>query len=509
MTNRFATYHQESGGKVLILFLLFFLAIYQFYHAGFSAFAIICILPIFIPVIYAMFTWQMAAFWALVVVNYFLQWWNKNEWLPGAVPVSMYNELIEILLLVIAIIDARQSPHFERVGNLMFLSLMVWCGFCTLEALNDTCDLGINIGNWYAGARMMAFQLLYAYLVFVLYITTPERLMTYIRLWAVLSLFTVFWTWKQVYIGMTPKEHSWLYNVASGTHIINGGTLIRYFSTHNDAASYGINAATTAIFFFVMGITTQLKRDRVFFLLTSILVIWGMFQSGTRTAIFCFAAGFMVFLVLSKSIKIMVPSAIAGMLFLGFLMFTDIGNGNQQIRRMRSAFDKKDASANVRTINQQAIRKYIKDAPWGIGLGANYKNVPANNKYNKLSTIPPDSEYVFIWVHTGIIGITVFLITTAIMFIGACYIVFAKIKNKSLMGVGAGLCGAFAGIQLGGYGNQILMQFPNCLMFYGGLAIVYILPYIEPEWVKLEEKRLAEQKERERIKIEKKLASRV
>ena len=52
------------------------------------------------------------------------------------------------------------------------------------------------------------------------------------------------------------------------------------------------------------------------------------------------------------------------------LMFTNIGNGNQQIRRMRSAFDKKDASSNVRTINQEAIRKYIADAPWGLGLAA-------------------------------------------------------------------------------------------------------------------------------------------
>ena len=190
-------------------------------------------------------------------------------------------------------------------------------------------------------------------------------------------------------------------------------------------------------------------------------------------------------------------------------MFTDIGNGNQQIRRMRSAFDKKDASSNVRAINQEAIRKYIKDAPWGIGLAANYQNVPANNKYKKLSTIPPDSEYVYIWVHTGPIGITFFLITTAVMFLGACSVVFFRIKSRSLMGVGAGFCGAFAAVQLGGYGNQVLMQFPNCLLFYGGLAIVYTLPYIEPEWVEHEKKLFAEQEERKRIKLEKKQASRV
>ena len=491
----------------MILFLLFFLAIYQFYNAGYNAFTLICILPIIIPIIYATFTWKMLTFWALFIINYFVQWWSKNHWI--AMPISMYNELLELLLLGIAIVDARESPNFDRTMNIMLVALLMWCGFCTLEVLNDTCNLGINVGNWYAGARMMAFQLLYAFLVYVLYINSPKRLIIYIRLWAVLCLFSVFWTWKQIHIGFTPAENSWLQNVGRTTHILNGGTLTRYFSTHNDAANYGINAAASAVVFLVMAITTKLKRERLFYLITGILVVWGMFQSGTRTAIFCLALGFIVFLILSKSVKIMIPSAIVGGLFMGILMFTDIGNGSQQIRRMRSAFNKNDASSNVRSINQQAIRKYIKDAPWGIGLGSNYQNVPANNKYRKLATIPPDSEYVFIWVHTGPIGLTFFLITTAMMFLGACSVVLFKIKNRSLMGVGAGLTGAFAAIQLGGYGNQVLMQFPNCLMFYGGLAIVYILPYIEPEWVKLEEKRVAEQKERDRLKLEKKLASRV
>ena len=77
------------------------------------------------------------------------------------------------------------------------------------------------------------------------------------------------------------------------------------------------------------------------------------------------------------------------------------------------------------------------------------------------------------------------------------------------MGIGAGLCGAFVAIQLGAYANQILMQFPNCLMFYGGLSIVYVLPYMEPAWIEYENKRLAKQAEKKRLKLEKKLASRV
>ena len=151
----------------------------------------------------------------------------------------------------------------------------------------------------------------------------------------------------------------------------------------------------------------------------------------------------------------------------------------------------------------------MQDAPWGIGLGMGYNNVPANNKYNRMATIAPDSEYVFIWLRTGRIGITTFIITMLIMLGGACRIVLFKLKNPTLIGIGGGLCSAFVAIQLGGYANQVLMQFPNCLIFYGGLTIVYILPYLEPEWIKYEQEILAKQEERKRLKLEKKLASRV
>ena len=505
----FRTYSQEHGGRAVLLFLLFSLAIYQFITAGFSAFAIVCCVPLVILAVYATFGWGMAAFWGLFVINYFIQCLNKNEILPGAIPMSMYNELLELLLIALAIIDPRETQPFNRLGNLMLLALIIWCGFCTLEVLNDTCNLGINIGAWYQGARLMAFQLLYIYIVFILYITTPQRLIQYLRVWAALCLFSVFWTWKQIYIGPTHSEYVWLWNAGVSTHVLNGGTLIRWFSTHNDAASYGINAAAAAAVFFIMAITTRIKSDRYFFAITGLLVTWGMFQSGTRTAIFCLIAGFLVFLVLSKSFKIIIPSFIVGAVFMFILMFTTIGNGNQQIRRMRSAFDRNDASAGVRTINQNVMKKYLQDAPWGIGIGMGYDNVPANNKYRKLSTLPPDSEYVFIWQHTGIIGITLFLITTVIMLGGACYIVFFRIKNRTLMGIGAGLCGHFVAMQLGGYGNQILMQFPNALITYGGLAIVYILPYIQSSWIELEDKRFAVQEEKRRLKLEKRKKSRV
>lgn len=482
-----------------LLFLLFLLALYQLVTAGLPAFAIVCLTPALALIVLSSFRYRMLVFWVLMGINFLVQW--KDFPITG-LPTSLYNEVLEIVLLAMAIIDVKES-HFERLANVMLLALVCWCLFCILEVLNDTCNLGLQIAAWYSGARMMAFQMLYAFLVFTLYITKPKLLTRYLWVWAALSLFAVFWVWKQKYMGLTTMENAFLQGRGRLTHLLQAGTLIRYWSTYSDAANFGIGIASTAVAFFIFGITARVKTHKYFYLFTSAACLWAMFPSGTRTATFCFFAGIAFYIFLSKSFKIAIPVTILFSAAIFLLAFTNIGNSNQQIRRMRSAFDKSDASANTRSINQAVMKKYLADAPFGLGIGLNYENVPANNKFRKLATIPPDSEYVFIWIHTGRVGITLFLITTFIMLFGACWIVFFKIKSPSLRGIGAGLCCAFVAIQLGGYGNQVLMQFPNCLLFYGGLTLVYILPRIENEWNEYESGLLAKEAEKKKLKNKK------
>lgn len=505
MTNAFITYSRNNGGRVLLLFLLFLLSLYSLVTSGIQGMAMVAAIPFVILYVYIAFSYKMFTFWVLFLINYFVMFLAKENMMP--LPASLPNELLELVLIAIAIIDLRES-HFDNLANLMLFALLGWCAFCVIEVFNDTCDLGINVGAWFSGVRLMAFQLLYASIVFSLYITTPQRLYQLLFVWAFCSLFAIFWCWKQINIGWTQAEFHWLYvQDHARQHIVNG--IIRYFGTFTDAANFGIHMAAVSVVFYIIAITNKIIKYKIFFGIVALLCTWAMFQSGTRTAIFCMIAGFMVFIVLSKSIKIIVPVSLLFGLFIGMLVFTNIGQGNSQIRRMRSAFNPEDASANVRDINKKAISKYMKDAPWGIGIGMFQEDIPAWNKFKKVSQIPPDSEYVFIWVRTGKIGVTWFVICNLIMLMGACCIVFFRIKNRSLRGIGAAYCSAFVAMHLGGYANQILMQFPNIVIFYGGLTIVYLMPKLEKDFEAYEEKEFAKQEEKRRLKLEKKLASRV
>ena len=75
----------EISGRVLLLLLLFLLAMYEFVTAGFSYFAIVCLLPFVVLFVYVAFKWKMTTFWTLIFVNYFIQ--LKDIQIPG--PMSL------------------------------------------------------------------------------------------------------------------------------------------------------------------------------------------------------------------------------------------------------------------------------------------------------------------------------------------------------------------------------------------------------------------------------------
>ena len=116
-SNRLSEYTHENGGRVLLLFLLFALAIYEFIHAGFNSFAVICLSPLFILFTYAAFKWKMGVFWLLIVVNWFIM--NRNFENYISFPKSLPDEMLELILIAMAIIDIRKETYFGRAWNFM------------------------------------------------------------------------------------------------------------------------------------------------------------------------------------------------------------------------------------------------------------------------------------------------------------------------------------------------------------------------------------------------------
>ena len=216
-------YSVENGGRSLVLLLLFFVALLSFKSSGFTSFAAVCCAPLVILFGYFFFRIKMSLFYTLFIVNTLLMFAQRHYSIP--VPISMINEMMEIMLIAMALIEVA-NYKITNLLNVMGATLLVWLAFCTLELLNDSCDIGIDVYRWYTGARLMSMQLVYAFIVYTLFVNTPEKLMRVFVLWACFILFASFWVWKQINIGMTDAEKSFLYS--SPSHIVAGK--IRYFS---------------------------------------------------------------------------------------------------------------------------------------------------------------------------------------------------------------------------------------------------------------------------------------
>ncbi len=499
MIKALASNTMNHGGRVLILFLLFLLALYQFSSTGFTGFAAVCLIPAVIIFVFLAVKHQNALFWYIFTANYFVMGLQRYGYIPPSVPITAVTVLPQLLLLMAILINPR--PGKNKMGTPMLLAILLWTAYLVLQLFNETCGLPISVGNWLTNMNFYSFYFIISYILINKIVNTPKNIMRFMRIWACFSIAAAFWAWRQKTFGWDNTEWIWLMSGAMRTHIIGGS--IRYFSFFSDAATFGCTIAASAVIFFIIALTTKLKKDKILFGISGLFCSYGFFVSGTRTALVCFIMGIFLYIFLSKSLKLALFVTIAGGLFVFFLAGTNIGNGNMQIRRMRSAFDTKDASKNVRDINKEALKKYLRDAPFGMGINIDENTIPAFNKFKVVYQTPNDSTYVFFWQRTGIVGVYVFSIMNIIILVGGCLITLLRLKSKNCKGIAAGFCCAFIAIQVGGYANHILLQYPNIILFYGGMAIVYLMPAIEEDFIKFEEEKIAIQEEKRRLRLEK------
>src|SRR5690606_34888151 len=134
--------------------------------------------------------------------------------------------------------------------------------------------------------------------------------------------------------------------------------------------------------------TGPFKRNiRIMLALAGCLLFYGMMISGTRGAFFVFT-GLLPGLFLTKNFKVLRMGMVFGVLLFAFLKFSDIGQGNYHIRRLRTAVNpSEDPSYMVRLNSQMKLRAYLADKPLGGGLGTIGRIGKEYNPGNYLSTI--------------------------------------------------------------------------------------------------------------------------
>lgn len=422
----------------------------------------------------------IAGFWG-AIVRILLRYSN----------VSAILEVALIYFFVCMLFHAFTSRdlNWKRAVNAMTIGYAVWFLFCFMEVLNPRglTEAWINTRGFYPSTLLFT--------IFCSVLLSKYKLIKVLIM--ALAVFTIIAFIKimiQKYIGFDQYEITWLY--ASGsytTHLLSTG--IRYFSIFSDAGNSGSNMGNITIVYAIIAFNTPGKKLRFFYLLISILGLIGMFMSGTRGAMIVPLGGLVLFCLIIKNIKLTLTGGLLGIIIYTFFAFTYIGEGNQFIRRMRTAFRPgDDASFNVRLENQKLIAEYLKDKPFGEGMGlAGVEAQKYGERY--ITMIPVDSYYVKIWVQTGIVGLIIHIAILLTMLLWGCYLVMFRVKDKQLkMMLTAMLCGLF-GLMLSAYGNQFFSQPNTQFILFTFMAFILNGPYMD--------RQLAEEKEQTLLKANK------
>lgn len=428
-------------------------------------------LPV-LALVSAGFTQKQYYFYAFFVVNYIIS--GISRYYPMKIGMIMLGFTLGIIILIL-IKNIFQTYEWKRSINLLTALWGIWFIYCFLEIFNPLAvtDAWLIAINGYA-----FFPLISAILIPVLF-TRFKDFKWLLIIWAGLSILAALKGYWQKNHGFDSAELYWLF-VEGGakTHIIYSG--IRYFSFFTDAANFGISMGLSMTVFGISSFFIKTRWIKYLFWIAAAASSYGLLISGTRSAVAVPLAGLCVYTLLCKNIKNLF---IAGGLLIVILLFltqTNIGNSNALIRRVRSTFNKEDASFKVREINKEKMKPLMKDKPFGIGLGLSGKRSKRFNVHDKLSELPPDSLLTMYWIETGIVGLSLYFTLLVIILIRASYIAMFIIKNKLLKNISFAIIAAISGAYVASYANDIT-TFPNGILINILFVFLFVAPYYDKE----------------------------
>lgn len=469
---------REKGVTVAIMAIVTLLCIYTSVHINSTIGMVLGIVPFACIFIFACIKNQHIALILLAIVNYFIMGIGRYINIP--IPISILFDIIfGFILVTILFRNLENKDNFRNVFNLYFAISLIWFLYCFINVGNHTTGT-IHFSAWLGNIRVISLYTLFTCLVISITAKKYQFIHCFLLLWGILVILATIKGYYQKNYNFDSAEWAWLMAGGAKTHLISTG--IRYFSFFTDAANYGCSMGLSIVIFFISSFYVNNKVLRFLYLIISICAGYGLLISGTRASLAVPIAGFCLFIIICKNWKISIASSVTLAIGLFFLIFTNVGNGNRLIRRMRSAFNTEDPSLQVRFENQKALKAYMSEIPFGIGLGVDAEEVPPQNKYRFVATVAPDSELVYIWIHLGKVGLIVYIVLQVIMYICACCILLFRVRNPEIRGpLTAMLCGT-AGMLVASYANQIYFQFPNGPLIYTCLTLVFLAPYFDKQY---------------------------
>lgn len=473
--NKFSRYLTIAGnyftsiGWVHLLLIAGLYALYRaFFKTSLPVFLVISLLPLILIAFLIILKNSKQGFYTLFVLQFLLVAAGMILDLPLGVATLVCTFAVVTLIISYTMFE---RINWQESRNGMVLLYLIWGAYCILEIANPNnvqAAWNISITHYFIYPIVCA--------IFVpLAIRNMKGIQWLLIIWSIFILMAAAKGYWQKTHGFNERELFFLYVLGGAkTHIIWSG--IRYFSFFSDAANFGVHMSLGISVFGISIFYIKNKWLKVYFAFVVIAAIYGMGISGTRAAIAVPVGAIGTYIILSRNLKASIIGAITLVLLFIFFAFTSIGDGNQYIRKMRSAFRPgNDASYLLRVENRRKMKELMTYKPFGYGIGLS----KGERFYPKeRMPYPPDSWLVSVWVETGIVGLILYLAVHGTLFAWCAWILMFKIMNKRLRGLLIAWLGTAAGFYLAAYANDV-MQYPNSIPIYTAFALCFAGPYID------------------------------
>lgn len=460
---------------MILIYLILNIGIIYFLSSNniIGSFAIF-LLPFIVIFLYFIFKNPRIGFITSLFCNYFVL--GISRYVPGPLGL-LVDGTLALTFIALLFSQFNHKVNWEIAAKDYTAWVIAWAVMIVLQLFNPE---AVSREAWFYAMRGYAVYSLFSVILVYTVFNRPKDLDLFITLLAWFTILAVIKALIQKYSGLDQWENKWLMLPGNRrTHLLFGK--LRIFSFFPDAGTFGSAMGYSGVLFTILGIHEKSKINKRFYFIVGLLALFAMLISGTRSSIAVPLTGFSIYAILTKKFKIMFTGGFIVFSLFFILKYTYIGQGNYDIRRMRSGFSEENPSMQLRNENRRIFADYLKTRPFGGGIGSAGNWGLRFSPGTILAETATDGWYVQIWAETGIVGILFYLMMMLYMAFKSSYLIMFNIRDELYRFKAIGLTSGLFGLMVTCYTSASLGQMPNTVIAFVSISLISLIPEWEKE----------------------------
>ncbi len=391
-----------------------------------------------------------------------------NHILNRELPLST---LVEVLLWVVFLgsyvqrKNRTENNYNSLLSSATSIVLIIYTGFHLIEFFNP--DLGRREGYFFVMRKFLVF--IFIYIMAYRLINTPQKIKYFLKFWIVMSFIAAAYGCYQQWFGYLPMEMRYIRSDPIEYQLMNQGGILRKFSFLSDVVSFGVLSGSMAVLTLIFAISEKNKKRKYWLFFAALIMALGMSYSGTRTTTVIIPSGIALYLLMTIKNRTTLITLFVSVMIGFFIMFAPIDN--PALNRIRSTFNSKDPSLNVRDVNRHYIQPYIYAHPIGGGIATS--GVPGRrfNPTHALAGYPPDSGLLQIAMEMGPIGLGLTLLFY-LTILYQCIHYYFRMKNPRYKLYAVGIAATLFSVMITQYAQVSIGQIPGVFFFMSSISLI-------------------------------------